>query len=321
MTSTGKPKEGSMSDINVSAKIAEALCKVISEVPALAKTEHNQYAGYAYVPIDTYYEKFARIAAKNGLTWVTRETAFALHDVMAAPEKRHGPQQPARPRTMAVTTYAFDVYLAGVGCLPGFGSVTVMHAVTGPQTAGSSASYAEKLFCRVALKAVTGERDGDAEEPHEVQSEPKSKEPDLPGWSAAKEPEREQRQERREETRREEPRKEEPEPQERRAEELPREEEAKPNTEIDDVIRRAKEEISGVERGKYPVFHDEVEDFGIVVEVFRVFAKTLNRSELEDFWKMNEKTLTYIKRKDLEQYNKVARVVRDRLDEIDGKRK
>lgn len=147
---------------DIRSAIAKRLCEIIQAAPKLFKDERNEFAKYNYVSIDTYYENFASLAAKHGLTWVAREVSF---ETIEASDDRGG-----RSRTLAKMTYTFDVYLSGVGYVEDFTRFTLLHPITGAQTTGSAVSYAEKVFIRTAMKAVTGEPDADASEPRAVNS-------------------------------------------------------------------------------------------------------------------------------------------------------
>jgi hypothetical protein len=297
----------------LAAAVAERLCTVIQATPALVKDEVNKFAKYAYVGIDQYYETFAKVAAEHGLTWVTRQTGFEVIMVQVAGEGRGPPQE----RVMAQITYAFDVCLANAGILTDYSAITILHAITGPQTAGSAASYAEKVFCRVALKAVTGEADGDAEQPHAVQSAPErggfpgaapAARPNPPRQTAAVpakaapkavEPEPE------------------PEPVGFDAESQEEEEydpaDAGELSEVDAAIDAAKGMIANVVKGRYPVLKDSATDWAIVREIFRAFSPTLQRGELQAFWTDNGPVLEAMKEDDEKTYADIVGFVKSRL--------
>lgn len=136
----------------------EQILSTISQVPSLKKGDRNQHGGYNYVSIDDYYEKVAKIAAANGVTWKSREISS---EVITVGEKadRNGNVVPV---LALKTKYEFDV-LAGHETLhTNFFSCTILHPLQGAQTAGSSLSYADKLFMRTVFKVVTGEGDADA---------------------------------------------------------------------------------------------------------------------------------------------------------------
>lgn len=138
----------------------DQILRTINEVPSLKKGERNQHGGYNYVSIDDYYEKVAKIAATNGVTWKAREVSS---EVITVGEKadRNGNVIPV---LALKTKYEFDLMtgFVGDGFHSNFFSCTILHPLQGAQTAGSSLSYADKLFMRTVFKVVTGEGDADA---------------------------------------------------------------------------------------------------------------------------------------------------------------
>lgn len=135
----------------MSSKIADAIQKTINEVPVLAKTERNAFAKYNFVGIDRFYETIPKIAVKYGLSWwlSTDEVAQVGDNTLM---------------------FKFSVHMAHVDgdIIHDFAKVTVPHPLQGAQTAGSAASYAEKIFMRTAFKVQTGEDDADATDPKET---------------------------------------------------------------------------------------------------------------------------------------------------------
>lgn len=308
-----------MEDGALRAAVAAKLCAVIGQMPRLAKDEENKFARYKYVPIDTYYETFAKIAAANGLTWATREVDFRIVDVMSTSEKRGREGDPAQQRSMAQATYAFDVALAGAGILRDYGRITVLHGVTGPQTSGSSASYAEKIFCRIALKAVTGEKDGDAEEPHDTVQSGRNGghfpgEPEPPRNRAPVQEER--RDARRDAGPREEPRREES----RREPEPDRgnghDQDPAMSREMADALERGSGQVSHLVGGAFPRLKEDANDYPVIAEIFRAFAPTLDMPQLQDFWQKNSGVLESMKKDDRDNYNRAAAAVKNRIDDL-----
>ncbi len=276
--------------------IASALAACIREMPSLVKDGENKFAKYKYVPIDGYYEVLAKVMAKHGLTLVTREVAFDIIKVLASAETKGGASGPAQERTFAKVTYECDAYLVGQDPIPAVSSVTVLHAITGPQTAGSAASYAEKVFFRVLVKAVTGEPDGDAEQPHSVQSapndafggfapeaKPAAKKP-LPGKPVTAEAKAAEPQ---------------PGPEPEAPYDGPEGEGGDEASDRDDpladVTRRAAGVIERMERNLYPVLKVGTTDHSIVDEIFRVFSPTETYGDLRRFWSDNLTVLTAMK--------------------------
>jgi hypothetical protein len=305
------------------AVVAAKLCAIIREAPALAKEERNAFAKYNYVPIDTYYEKFARLAASHGLTWVAREVECEVIDVVTTPEKRGRDSDPVA-RTMVRTTYAFDVVVSGAGILSNYSRITVMHALTGPQTAGSSASYAEKVFCRVAMKAVTGESDGDAEEPYSVQPGPNHGFPGPQGSARGERPD-ERRREPERVVSREPERAREPEPDDDVGDDSagPPPDDDADDRHLADVMREHREIISSLEDKMIPVLNENgitSRDYRSVKAIFDAFAPTLDYENLQRMWKENEGVLGSIREDDIDTYNQIASTVKKRVAELNPKK-
>lgn len=135
----------------VPKEIAEAIMKVIDQAPRLAKADENRHGKYHYVSIDAYYEAIPSLAIAQGLAWMVRETRAEVVSEKAI----H-------------FSYAFDVFHKSGACVMGMSELSILHPIQGAQTAGSAASYAEKLFMRTTFKVVTGEEDADATNPADL---------------------------------------------------------------------------------------------------------------------------------------------------------
>lgn len=331
--------------------LASAICKIISEIKPLEKSEENRFAGYSYVPIDAYYASYGKAMARHGLTFVSREVDVRLVEVTASAEKRGrgGRDEPATPRTMVQATYEFDLYLAGKGCVTGVGRTTVIQGLTGPQTAGSMQSYAEKVFFRTLLKAVTGEQDGDAEEPvrsngsRPVHSEPDERFPGARQESRREEPEERRRDDRDDRDRRDEPRREtrreeddrprqedrddrrderrsgrrdEPDGDETQTEENAREDRESRAPRLSDAAKAA---ISKIEGG-LPVMRKNAEDYSVVLAIFEAFAPTVGAvGALRSWWEDNLDVLDRIKANDVDTYNRIARIFKERKTALEAR--
>lgn len=312
-------------DIMAANDIPSAIAAVTKRVPSLIKEEENKFAKYSYVSIDAYYEAVAKLMAEVGLVLVTREVSCDVIEVLATSEKRGRDGEKAQLRAFARTTYECDAYL-GTQHVKALSRITVMHGITGPQTAGSSASYAEKVFFRVIFKVVTGEPDGDAQET--VHAEPyRGTNDGFPGPSNT--PQQNSRQEARREERgdpmmggdsqeeagsgdREEY-------QDDRSDDRGPEPEA-PENETDrrlrEAVERARPEIDKVVRGVYPLFKRDANDWSIVREVFKVFSPTLDRKNLQDFWTDNGDVLAAMKEDAPDIYDETTAIVTARVKQI-----
>lgn len=319
---SSKPEELEM---NVPNNLAAALAACIAEMPSLVKDGENKFARYKYTPIDQYYEVLAKVAAKHGLTLVTRQTDFQVISVLASSETKGGASGPTQERTFAQITYACDAYLAGQETVHNVSQVTVLHAITGPQTAGSAASYAEKVFFRVLLKAVTGEPDGDAEQPHTVQSELNH---GFPGAEPA--PSKPASRPASTRTKATPPPAVTPEPPQETYQGPGPDPEAPGDGEdtadegeiatdvLGSLVRRAQGSISKLEKNLFPVFKSDTSDWSAVAEIFKAFSPTLGRGDLQTFWQMNTEVLNAMKETDKAAYADAAGAVRQRLAEIEG---
>ena len=128
--------------------IHNAILTTILSAPSLTKAEKNDYQHYNYVSIDAYYEAIPKLAAKNGLFWRMTESDWNfLPDI-------------GKDGAIKVT-YEFDMMHKSGACIEGYSRFTIIHPIQGAQTAGSAASYAEKLMMRITFKIVTGEKDAD----------------------------------------------------------------------------------------------------------------------------------------------------------------
>lgn len=151
----------------MSKAIIEAVIKTGLDVPSLSKDETNKHGGFSYVGIDDFYEKVAKVALANGITWKAREIDVEVIEVMGS----------KGPTNALMATYRFDMmHLSGEMMLDYFG-ITIMHPLQGAQTAGSAMSYAEKQFMREVFKVVTGEADADATDNRAFEADPFSMAP------------------------------------------------------------------------------------------------------------------------------------------------
>lgn len=136
----------------MSEAINKAIIAAAKEIGSLRKGEQNAHGGYAYVPIDSFYELAAPKILANGLTWKIREIASEMIEV----------QGRQRMENAVRTTYEVDLMHENGELMQGFFRATITHPLQGAQTAGSSMSYLDKLFIRTTFHVVTGEKDADA---------------------------------------------------------------------------------------------------------------------------------------------------------------
>jgi hypothetical protein len=129
----------------------KAIIATREQVGSLGKSAMNPHGRYKYVSIDTYYEKVATTAAKNGLSWIASETAF---EVMADVGKTG----------VIKATYEVALMHSSGDYTPRFSTLTIIHPIQGAQTVGSAMSYLDKVFMRQLFSVATGEKDSDADE-------------------------------------------------------------------------------------------------------------------------------------------------------------
>lgn len=142
-----------MSDApSVPADIIEAIRDARSKIRSIKTDEFNRHDNYAYVSIDTYYEKVATIATGCGLVWRAREKSFDLV------ENQGG----KKDRTYVRATFAYDLF-NGADAAMDYMTITIFAPVVSAQTTGQLYSYADKVFLRTTLTVPTGEKDADAE--------------------------------------------------------------------------------------------------------------------------------------------------------------
>lgn len=139
-------------------EIAKAMIAATKAVESLAKEDQNQFGKYAYVSIDSYYEKLPKLLAEHGLFWRIREVDWKIVD------------ERGKDGSMQIT-FEFDLYHESGVCMPHYSRFTFLHPLQGVQTTASATSYAEKIFARTLLKVPTGEIEGDGTDPKSLTRE------------------------------------------------------------------------------------------------------------------------------------------------------
>ena len=133
------------------AETIKAIISTRAQVGQLGKSEMNPHGRYKYVSIDTYYEKVALTAAKNGLSWIANEIDFKL--------------MPEVGKTGVIqVTYQMGLMHESGEYIQDFSRLTIIHPIQGAQTVGSAVSYLDKVFMRQLFSVATGEKDADADE-------------------------------------------------------------------------------------------------------------------------------------------------------------
>lgn len=151
------PWEDQPKEANNRAAVLAKIIKASKEMEPLIKGDHNPEDGYAFVSIDTYYEKAAKVAFNHGLSWTMTERSI----------DRRGDTY--------VWSYSFTVFDEEGNYINNFAKISVPHDFEGPQTSGKVVSYADKVFARQLFKLVTGEADADSTPSRKRKAAPKAK--------------------------------------------------------------------------------------------------------------------------------------------------
>lgn len=131
--------------------IVQAICKIMTTVAAVKKSQRNQHGGYNYASTDDIYAAITHKMGEVGLVLITREDACEIVRV----------EKDGKTAQWARITFSFVLATAdGTWSDPG-ARRTLYIQVTGAQTFQAAQSYAEKSFLRSLLKIPTGDMDLD----------------------------------------------------------------------------------------------------------------------------------------------------------------
>ena len=129
----------------IPVEIAKAIGEVMTSIKSLPKGERNDHGGYNFASIDDFLAAVGPLCSTAGLIVYQDEDTVDMID-------RGG-------KAWLKITYAFTLgHTSGVICNRPT-KRTVFQAITGPQTTGSSQSYAFKMFMRSLFMIPTGDRD------------------------------------------------------------------------------------------------------------------------------------------------------------------
>lgn len=260
-----------MSDHPIPSEVIAAQLKVQELVGKLGKADFNEHGNYRFVPIDAYYEKVARVAAAEGLTWIARCVGF---EKISEKGCRFD--------------YQFDLIHKDGSTVQSFFCHPVLHPIQGAQTAGSALSYADKLFMRHAFKVVTGEADADSTAPSSLDLDLPAKQPidlDLPPKPM--------------------PAPVSAQPQTVAVQPLPR-----PGAEDSELTTAVQQVASGLKDGK-PLLKvpDEHSQFDLIERVLTVFVDLCaSKEELITYWSDNIEALDAMMKLDPERHARVKNV-------------
>lgn len=131
--------------------IVAAVCKIMTTVSAVKKSQKNQHGGYMFASTDDIYAAVTHKMGEVGLVIITREDACEIVRV----------EKDGKTAQWARITYSFVLATEqGTWADPG-ARRTLYIQVTGAQTFQAAQSYAEKSFLRSLLKIPTGDMDLD----------------------------------------------------------------------------------------------------------------------------------------------------------------
>ena len=135
----------------IHGSIVKAICKIMTAVTAVKKSQKNQHGGYMFASTDDIYASLTHKMGETGLVLITREEACEVVRI----EKDGKTSQWAKMR--------FSFVLATEEATWSDPTVvrTLYIQVTGAQTFQAAQSYAEKSFLRSLFKLPTGDMDLD----------------------------------------------------------------------------------------------------------------------------------------------------------------
>ena len=126
-------------------EIAKAIGDVMAQVKALPKGEYNSHSGYNFASIDDFLAFVGPLCSTAGLIVLQDEDSAEVFD-------RGG-------KGWLRVTYSFTLAHTSGAVAERPIRRTVLQPVAGPQTTGSSQSYALKQFLRSLFQIPTGDRD------------------------------------------------------------------------------------------------------------------------------------------------------------------
>lgn len=135
----------------IHGSIIQAICKIMTAVSAVKKSQKNQHGGYHFASTDDIYASITHKMGEVGLVVLTREEQCNVVRV----EKEGKTAQWAHMKFSFVLATA-EATWTDPTCVR-----TLYIQVTGPQTFQAAQSYAEKSFLRSLLKLPTGDMDLD----------------------------------------------------------------------------------------------------------------------------------------------------------------
>lgn len=131
--------------------IVRAVCRLMSVVTSVKKSQKNQHGGYMFASTDDIYAALTHKMGEVGLMMITREDSCEVVRV----------EKDGKTAQWARISYSF-VLATEEGTWADQGARRTLYIqVTGAQTFQAAQSYAEKSFLRSLVKLPTGDMDLD----------------------------------------------------------------------------------------------------------------------------------------------------------------
>lgn len=128
-------------------KVADAICKVMADVPKLGKGQENKHGNYNFAGIDDFLEAVRPLCAKHGLIIAQDEESV---------ENVNG---------WLMVRFSFTLaHASGETWAHRQTRTSMVNAKMGSQAFGAAQSYALKQYMRALFQIATGEKGNDADE-------------------------------------------------------------------------------------------------------------------------------------------------------------
>lgn len=147
-----KTPEPALGVVPMPAKVSDAICIVMANMEAVAKSGKNEHGRYNFASTDDIY---AALTKKMG---DARLAITALEDEWAMVESKTADGKPARWLRIR---YLFLLSCAGENWIEPRNRRTIFIQITGPQTFQAAESYCWKQYLRGLFKVPTGDKDLD----------------------------------------------------------------------------------------------------------------------------------------------------------------
>jgi hypothetical protein len=135
----------------IPAPIVQAICKVMTSVEAVKKSQRNAHGGYQFASTDDIYAALTRKMGEVGLVLITLEETAEIKRV----------EKDGKSVQWLNCVFSFILATAEATWSDPRARRTLMIQVTGPQTFQAAQSYAEKAYLRSLFKLPTGDMDLD----------------------------------------------------------------------------------------------------------------------------------------------------------------